>query len=173
MAGWSLLSFYQFHGVTGNHDFLIGRNHHHFHLGIIGREHLLHATAMVAFLIHLDAEVFQIGARIPANAFLILTHAGGKDDDVNAIHGGGIGTNILLDTIVVHLQCQVSTLVALTVGILYLTHVRTQARNTGHTTLLIQRSEEHTSELQSRQYLVCRLLLEKKKMLSPSQLISE
>src|SRR3712207_7150636 len=30
------------------------------------------------------------------------------------------------------------------------------------------RSEEHTSELQSRQYLVCRLLLEKKK--SPSTL---
>src|SRR3712207_8512597 len=27
----------------------------------------------------------------------------------------------------------------------------------------ITRSEEHTSELQSRQYLVCRLLLEKKK----------
>src|SRR5947209_20597894 len=27
-----------------------------------------------------------------------------------------------------------------------------------------QRSEEHTSELQSRQYLVCRLLLEKKKV---------
>src|SRR3712207_8294981 len=30
------------------------------------------------------------------------------------------------------------------------------------------RSEEHTSELQSRQYLVCRLLLEKKKHLTPS-----
>src|SRR3712207_8233707 len=28
--------------------------------------------------------------------------------------------------------------------------------------LLADRSEEHTSELQSRQYLVCRLLLEKK-----------
>src|SRR3712207_8094912 len=28
------------------------------------------------------------------------------------------------------------------------------------------RSEEHTSELQSRQYLVCRLLLEKKKKLT-------
>src|SRR3712207_7206882 len=28
---------------------------------------------------------------------------------------------------------------------------------------VMQRSEEHTSELQSRQYLVCRLLLEKKK----------
>src|SRR3712207_7956092 len=30
------------------------------------------------------------------------------------------------------------------------------------------RSEEHTSELQSRQYLVCRLLLEKKKPHLPS-----
>src|SRR3712207_7142874 len=29
--------------------------------------------------------------------------------------------------------------------------------------VLLVRSEEHTSELQSRQYLVCRLLLEKKK----------
>src|SRR3712207_7097568 len=30
-----------------------------------------------------------------------------------------------------------------------------------------QRSEEHTSELQSRQYLVCRLLLEKKPAAAP------
>src|SRR3712207_7083153 len=30
------------------------------------------------------------------------------------------------------------------------------------------RSEEHTSELQSRQYLVCRLLLEKKKTCRPT-----
>src|SRR3712207_8685129 len=33
------------------------------------------------------------------------------------------------------------------------------------------RSEEHTSELQSRQYLVCRLLLEKKKQIFHSSLI--
>src|SRR3712207_9375231 len=32
---------------------------------------------------------------------------------------------------------------------------------------VVTRSEEHTSELQSRQYLVCRLLLEKKKQSSP------
>src|SRR3712207_6999783 len=32
----------------------------------------------------------------------------------------------------------------------------------------LDRSEEHTSELQSRQYLVCRLLLEKKKKTSLS-----
>src|SRR5258707_11499906 len=33
----------------------------------------------------------------------------------------------------------------------------------GPTFTIFLRSEEHTSELQSRQYLVCRLLLEKKK----------
>src|SRR3712207_8359436 len=33
------------------------------------------------------------------------------------------------------------------------------------------RSEEHTSELQSRQYLVCRLLLEKKKKKAAEQLL--
>src|SRR3712207_7755204 len=38
------------------------------------------------------------------------------------------------------------------------------AEQVGHPTDLgVARSEEHTSELQSRQYLVCRLLLEKKK----------
>src|SRR3712207_7229564 len=35
----------------------------------------------------------------------------------------------------------------------------------GATGSTCSRSEEHTSELQSRQYLVCRLLLEKKKKL--------
>src|SRR3712207_7161253 len=38
---------------------------------------------------------------------------------------------------------------------------RHRAAEAGH-----HRSEEHTSELQSRQYLVCRLLLEKKKKTS-------
>src|SRR3712207_8288936 len=34
-------------------------------------------------------------------------------------------------------------------------------RGEGFGKILLHRSEEHTSELQSRQYLVCRLLLEK------------
>src|SRR2546429_1369619 len=36
----------------------------------------------------------------------------------------------------------------------------------------IERSEEHTSELQSRLHLVCRLLLEKKKISSPRKHLS-
>src|SRR3712207_7502975 len=40
---------------------------------------------------------------------------------------------------------------------------RPQARERVARRVPVHRSEEHTSELQSRQYLVCRLLLEKKK----------
>src|SRR3712207_6873765 len=45
-------------------------------------------------------------------------------------------------------------------GLLLLILVLVFATLTG---IVMRRSEEHTSELQSRQYLVCRLLLEKKK----------
>src|SRR3712207_8513549 len=40
-------------------------------------------------------------------------------------------------------------------------------RDRGHH---VPRSEEHTSELQSRQYLVCRLLLEKKKTINTTNI---
>src|SRR3712207_7097397 len=42
-------------------------------------------------------------------------------------------------------------------------HLRAAARAPAQILPHGHRSEEHTSELQSRQYLVCRLLLEKKK----------
>src|SRR3712207_7412944 len=48
----------------------------------------------------------------------------------------------------------------LQVYVTYKLDYRRAARNAAGSHL---RSEEHTSELQSRQYLVCRLLLEKKK----------
>src|SRR3712207_8713439 len=41
--------------------------------------------------------------------------------------------------------------------------VKGDLRSTTTCDAVTKRSEEHTSELQSRQYLVCRLLLEKKK----------
>src|SRR3712207_7067359 len=48
-------------------------------------------------------------------------------------------------------------------GAVVAAHVRAQDVPELLVTTLVDRSEEHTSELQSRQYLVCRLLLEKKK----------
>src|SRR2546429_6409003 len=58
-----------------------------------------------------------------------------------------------------------------------LEHHGGQADGTGHQRhgqhLGAPRSEEHTSELQSRLHLVCRLLLEKKKPSQPPQLPAE
>src|SRR3712207_7704036 len=51
-----------------------------------------------------------------------------------------------------HWACDPSTFVSSVARLAHALPVPTEAR-----------SEEHTSELQSRQYLVCRLLLEKKK----------
>src|SRR3712207_8866108 len=45
-----------------------------------------------------------------------------------------------------------------------LTVVAADGQPVGAGPTAVARSEEHTSELQSRQYLVCRLLLEKKKI---------
>src|SRR5699024_12076336 len=43
------------------------------------------------------------------------------------------------------------------------THLENKLKSASSTSALLSRSEEHTSELQSRFDLVCRLLLEKKK----------
>ena len=48
---------YQLYGVACDDDFLVGRNHNHLDLGVIGRENLLDAAAVVALLVHLDAKV--------------------------------------------------------------------------------------------------------------------
>src|SRR3712207_8542517 len=49
-------------------------------------------------------------------------------------------------------------------GQMLVSHAVTLVREMGCDRSSWERSEEHTSELQSRQYLVCRLLLEKKHM---------
>src|SRR3712207_7144548 len=66
----------------------------------------------------------------------------------NVLFEGGVGKEIRQDLLN---KCNVHTILRLPTGIFYSQGVKTNVR-----------SEEHTSELQSRQYLVCRLLLEKK-----------
>src|SRR3712207_7067674 len=59
------------------------------------------------------------------------------------------------------LALQVALVIPIAAGLLGLANSFRMARLPDPTPS--NRSEEHTSELQSRQYLVCRLLLEKKK----------
>src|SRR5258707_8745056 len=51
----------------------------------------------------------------------------------------------------------------LTPSLSFIARKRCSRSSFGNSITTVERSEEHTSELQSRQYLVCRLLLEKKK----------
>lgn len=69
---------------------------------------------------------------------MVLTHTSRPDDDINTVHGCCISTNVLLDTVVVHLQSQMSTLVAFEVGLLHLAHVRADTRDAEHTTLRVE-----------------------------------
>src|SRR5436305_10362475 len=54
------------------------------------------------------------------------------------------------------------TAVGVAAGCLNLVAIVAAARAVADEALTVKRSEEHTSELQSRPHLVCRLLLEKK-----------
>src|SRR3712207_1826621 len=62
-----------------------------------------------------------------------------------------------------NIAAQTSVLAVLAIGQLFVILVAGLDLSVGSVLALSTRSEEHTSELQSRQYLVCRLLLEKKK----------
>src|SRR3712207_7625350 len=75
----------------------------------------------------------------------------------NCVPGSGLGTEPVASTM--HVVASSSRSPALTP----LPPVSVPTPST-YSTPFFLRSEEHTSELQSRQYLVCRLLLEKKKI---------
>src|SRR5437879_8597417 len=61
------------------------------------------------------------------------------------------------------LLVQVTGLVVFGTNSCPLSNVGSDTVGFGHAAVPVKRSEEHTSELQSPMYLVCRLLLEKKK----------
>src|SRR3712207_7681250 len=68
-------------------------------------------------------------------------------------------------TVYLFIVCTVPEARSTGVGAAFFLRTMAWAREVGYDFCL--RSEEHTSELQSRQYLVCRLLLEKNKSISP------
>src|SRR3712207_7221092 len=79
-----------------------------------------------------------------------------------APRGGGTGTNgqSLTDGLVVDVSRHMNRILEINVAERW---ARVEAGVVKDQLNAALRSEEHTSELQSRQYLVCRLLLEKKK----------
>src|SRR3989442_11675892 len=64
-----------------------------------------------------------------------------------------------------------SIVLVVTVALTSKKFVLSQIESIGSNLVWVERSEEHTSELQSRPHLVCRLLLEKKKSKSPHSVL--
>ena len=59
-----LLAGNQCQRIACDDNLLVGGDHHHLHLRVVGREHLLHATAVVALAIHLHTEILHVGAAV-------------------------------------------------------------------------------------------------------------
>src|SRR3712207_7029968 len=78
--------------------------------------------------------------------------------DVSSSSGNRVGSIVIVGVAVI-IQCRI--LVA--VSVVFCSFMILLVNLCSFEELCKRRSEEHTSELQSRQYLVCRLLLEKKK----------
>src|SRR5690606_38857832 len=100
----------------------------------------------------LESSVANVGSRIPGIArtdyerhFNLTVDAEGKPNAMDFANGTGKSGDLFIN-------------------LLNFTNTRDKIRQNSVDLLnLLQRSEEHTSELQSRENLVCRLLLEKKK----------
>src|SRR5205823_7637563 len=97
--------------------------------------------------------------------FLTLSAHAAVDSPVRRAFNVGVGGTLYLDTDVgnVHVVPGAGGVV-----VSIKRHARSQKELDRVHLTMEQRSEEHTSELQSLAYLVCRLLLEKKNSLKPS-----
>src|SRR5574344_2547898 len=113
----------QIHGICSNHQLLIGGDNHYLNLRIIGGNHYFLTASLILFFIELHTQELQSLADFRTHTSLILAYAGGKYDNIHATHGSSISTDILLNTIEVHVQCQLSTFVACIGCILHITHI--------------------------------------------------
>ena len=68
----------------------------------------------------------------------MFAHSSGEDDGVYPTHGSCISTDVFLDAIVVHVECQLSALVAFFHAVFHVAHVAAQTRDAEKTRFLIE-----------------------------------
>src|SRR5690625_6303979 len=106
----------------------------------------------------------RLGAYSAAGAFgLLLTACGGTAEDASAGSDAG-GEGAQSGTVEVEDNHGTHTVEVPPASVVATDNRTFETLEAWGVTLTAARSEEHTSELQSRGHLVCRLLLEKKKI---------
>src|SRR5690554_6900743 len=122
-------------------------------------DHFLNSAIEVDVDAVCDGEIVVIGA--------IMQHI-----EQAGVHSGDSACSLPPYSLPAHIQDEIRDQVrrmALELGVLGLMNVQMAVQGED---IYVIRSEEHTSELQSRPHLVCRLLLEKKKNTSSIHTIS-
>ena len=126
-------------GVTGDDQLLVGRHDDHLDLAVGGRDDGLGAVDLgIELLIELDAAELHAGADVLTGDGLILSHAAGEDDRIGTSELSEVGSDVLLDALIVHREGEDAVLVACSHTGLDVTHIARLAGNTQDARLLIE-----------------------------------
>ncbi len=138
VGGMKLLA--ELGSILSDHELLVGGDHVDLDLGVVSRDQAFLAAAdLVPFGIQLNAHEAQIGANILTGQGTVLANTCGEDQAVQAVHGCGVGADILGNLVAELTQSQDASLVALCLAVFQITEVGGmivgQSQNTG---LLVQ-----------------------------------
>src|SRR2546425_3816110 len=133
-----------------------GRTNHVAEVAIVDREGLREGVIVLEVILVVEAHRVVVGWALSGGAVMLLGRVVDPDEAVVRTRTGGeVGLREIRLQVTARpgvVQVRGGTVVAVV------------KHEHGRTTVGFDRSEEHTSELQSLAYLVCRLLLEKKKI---------
>ena len=128
-------------GVAGDDQLLVRGDDKELDLGVGGGDAHVFAALLVLLRIHLAAEEAEVLADARACGGAVLAHAGGEDDGVHAVHGGGVAAHDLGDPVVEHVEREPRALVALGGRGLEVAEVAGDARDAQHAGLLVEHVE--------------------------------
>ena len=126
-------------GVACDDQLLVGRHDDHLDLTVRSRDDGLGAVDLgIELLVELDAAELHAGADGLTGDGLILSHTAGEDDRIGATQLSEVGSDVLLDALIVHCEGEDAVLVACSHTCLDVAHVAGLAGDTEDTGLLIK-----------------------------------
>ena len=126
-------------GVAGDDQLLVGRHDDHLDLTIRGGDDGLGAVDLgIELLVELDAAELHAGADGLAGDGLILSHTAGEDDRIGTTELSEVGSDVLLDALIVHRKGEDAVLVACSHTGLNVAHVARLAGDAEDAGLLIE-----------------------------------
>ena len=119
-----LLFLQNIHCIGRNQQFFICRNHYYFHFRSRSRNNCFLTTNFsIHIVVKLDTHEFHILTNFTATFHLIFTYTTCKQNDIYTAQCSSISTDVFLDTIIIHLLCKDSFLIASRTSSQKFTHI--------------------------------------------------